>query len=321
MARKKKIISERVETVSEDQAEQNAASIQTGKAGMIAQAVQTMAMLGKDELEKLMAQIAAQTGSGAIPDGTAERNAASIAMKTVTKEELEEIFGGEELAEEHLERVETLFEAAVNSRVAMALTEAEEAFETALTEQVEEIVESLTEQVDKYLTYVAEEWARENEVAVESSIRTEIAENFMEGLKNLFAEHYIDIPDEKLDVVDSYAEKIAELEEQLNAVYAKNIELEETVAQVAMEQEFDAMSAGLSDIQESKFRSLAEGIEFDGDLEKYSRKLAIIKEKYFGIKTEDSNVLTEEFDGVEEPKLVRGDMRHYVDAISKTVKK
>lgn len=322
MARKKKVISE--QTVNEDQAAQNAASIQTGKAGAMAQAIQTMAGMTKEQLEAFMAQMAAQTGSGAIPDGTAEKNAASIAMKTVTKEELEEIFGSEQLAEESLERVETLFEAAVNARVAVALTEAEEKFEEALQEQTEEIVNTLTEQVDQYLSYVAEEWAKENEVAIESSIRTEIAEQFMDGLRNLFAEHYIDIPDERVDVVESYAQRISELEDTVNALMAENIEYKETVAQVAMQEAFDETATGLSEIQESKFRTLAEGIEFDGDLEKYARKLSIIKEKYFGVKpSERSSVLSEEFDGEEDHRQSVADpnMRAIMEVLSRTAVK
>lgn len=328
MGRKRKLISEEtVKAVTEDAAAQNAASVQTGKAGMIAQAVQTLAMMDKDSLEKFMASMAA-SHAAAIPDDAAAKNAASIAMKGAVKEELEEIFGGENLAEEFKEKIETLFEAAVNSRVSLVLTEAEERFEQALSEQSQAVVESLVEKIDSYLSYVVEEWMEENEVAIESSIRTEIAEQFMEGLKELFQEHYIDIPDDKVDIVEGYAEKVAELEAKLSEEINARLSLEEQLSLATMEDVFEESASDLSKIQREKFRVLAEGIEFDGDVEKYEKKLNIIKEKHFKSASinplrKDSLLLSEDVEEDEEnPRVVSNpEMRPYADAISRLVKK
>lgn len=317
MARKKQIV--------EDTATDNASTVamKPNKANAMAQAVTLLASLSGDEINKLVSVLQQNSASAAasIPDDAAAKNAASIAMK----EELETIFGGEELAEEFKEKVSTLFEAAVTTRVQLELTEATERFEQTLAEQTQIITEQLIDQTDKYLSYVAEEWMKANEIAVESSIRTEIAEQFIEGLKELFKEHYIEIPDDRIDVVESYAERVEQLEEQLNESLAKNIELEEAMDQFTMEEAFEEVSEGLAMTQVEKFRTLAEGVEYTGDLDTYKRKLNIIKENHFkkkAVSTKSADVLEESFEGGEESvKNISPIMQRYLTTISRTTKK
>lgn len=313
-------------TVVEDQASDNASTVamKPNKASALATAVTLLASMKGDEINNLLATLQqnSQSAAASIPNDAAAKNAASVAMK----EELETIFGGEDLAEEFKEKISTLFEAAVNTRVQLTITEMEEKFATQLDEQTTEIVDQITEQVDKYLSYVADEWMKENEIAIESSLRTEMAEQFIEGLRDLFAEHYIEVPEERVDVLEHYSDKVEELEAKLNDVLSRNIELEEAMAQVAMEETFQEVSEGLAMTQAEKFRTLAEGIEFDGNIEAYTRKLNIIKEKHFAKKPatsqEDSSVLSESFEGeVDELENVPANMKRYMEVTSRTVKK
>lgn len=316
--------------IVEDQASDNAATVanKPNKANAMATAVTLLASMSGDEINQLLATLQQNSASAAasIPNDAAAKNAASIAMK----EELETIFGGEEsLAEEFKEKITTLFEAAVNTRVQLTLTEMEEKFNAQLDEQVAAVTDQLTEQVDKYLSYVADEWMKENEVAIESSLRTEMAEQFIDGLKNLFKEHYIEVPEDRIDVLEAFETELEEVKGQLNEAITRNIELEEIVAQTMMEEAFDEASSGLAMTQVEKFRTLAEGIEFDGDIETYSRKLNIIKEKHFAKKSaainEQASVLSEGFDGdvgsEEEQVAASPVMKRYLETISRTVKK
>lgn len=316
-------------TVVEDMASDNAATVQAkpSKAVMMSQAVTLINSMSGDEINKLLSvlQQSSQTAAASIPNDAAAKNAASIAAKGLAAEELTDIFGGEELTEEFKEKVSTLFEAAVHTQVQLKLNEAEEKFQGLLEEQVTAIVDELTEQVDKYLSYVADEWMKENEVAIESSLRTEIAEQFIEGLKALFVENYIEIPEDKVDVLENYAAKVDELEEKLNDALARNIELEEATAQYAMEEAFEEVAEGLAMTQSEKFRNLAEGVEFAGDLDAYKRKLNIIKEKHFAKPTasKQADVLEESFDGevVEEEVVSSPLMKTYMQTISRTIKR
>lgn len=318
--------------VHEDVAQQNASTIEMkdNKSNQMSQAVTMLAAMSGDDLTKLLAvlQQNSQSAAASIPNDAAAKNAASIAMKGVVGEELEVIFGGEELTEEFKEKITTLFEAAVNTKVQLELTEMEEKFDAVLEEQTEHVVEQLTDQLDKYLSYIAEEWMKENQIAIESSIRTEIAEQFIDGLKGLFKEHYIEIPDDKVDVLETYVSRVDELEEQLNQVTAQKIELEENLSQRVMEESFDSIADGLALTQVEKFRTLAEGIEFTGDVSQYQRKLNIIKEKHFNKKSvsgsDKSLVLSESLESGEDNTnvgSVDSTVMKYAEAISRTVKK
>lgn len=248
------------------------------------------------------------------------QNKASVAMKgSAVKEDMAEIFG-DSLTEEQLEKAAALFEAAIALKVA----EIEESYAAALDEEVESIKESLVENIDNYLSFVAEEWIAENEVAVESSLKSELTEEFIEGLKNLFAEHYIDVPSDKIDVIEELAAKVSELEERLNEEINEKIELKNVVTAHEIKEAFDEVTSGLVLSQVEKFRVIAESLEFNGDIDSYKSKLETIKENYFsGKKVASSNILTEEFEGDESSAApaVTGEMSKYVSAISRTLKK
>ena len=222
---------------------------------------------------------------------------------------------------EQKEKFSTIFEAAVSARVSIEEARLEEEFETRLGEEVEEIKEEITTKIDQYLDYVVESWMEDNKLAVESTLRADIAENFMEGLYNLFAESYITVPEEKLDVVGELKAQIEELETKFDESVNKQLELQSVIDEATMEAAFDEVTEGLAATQVEKLRTLAEGIEFT-DSESYVKKLNILKGKYFSEKKEiNSGVITEEAsEGLtEEAKPVAvGEMANYVSAISRT---
>lgn len=323
MAKKKQII--------EDQASDNAGSVKMkdNKSNQLSQAITLMASMSGDDITKLL-QVLQQnstSASASIPDDAAAKNAASVAMKGAIKEELADLFGSEELSEEFKEKTITIFEAAVNARVAMEVASLEDKLSNTLEEHAEETVVFVSSKIDQYLTHVAENWLVDNEIALESAIRTEIAEQFMHGLKELFKSNYIDIPDEKIDIVEDLVNTVNEMKAQLNETIKSNIELKSNLDQLAMESVFESVSSGLALSQSTKFRTLAEGIEFDGDIETYERKLNIVKNKYFNESkkagSQNALVLNESYEGddavheeVSDPTIKR-----YAEAISRNAKK
>ena len=247
--------------------------------------------------------------------------------KLSVKEDVEEMFSGSDLSEEFKDKASTLFEAAVSARIITETARLEEEFETKLEEAVSEINEELTSKVDAYLDYVVENWMKENEVAVESTLRNEIMEEFIEGLKTLFTEHYIDVPQDKVNVLESLADKVSELEAKLDEVINENVELSRAFVEVEKKEVFESYLDDLALTQQEKFKALAEGIDFDGNVEVYSRKLSIIKENYFGDKKTapaSSNIEEETFE-IEEStnnsSNVDPSINRYVQAISRSIKK
>ena len=269
---------------------------------------------------------------------TAAKNKASVAMNGGTaasssmKEEIDGLFG-DDLSEEFKEKASVVFEAAVASRVAERRAALEEQFATDkqqleedFQQQVADLKEELSSQVSEYLDYVVEQWMTANEVAIESSLKTMIAEEFIEKLKGLFEESYIQVPEQKLDVVQDMAAKIDELEAKLNEAIAQNIELKNVVEAKKQDEVFAAVSEGLALTQVEKFRTLAEGVDYDG-ADTYRKKLEIVKEQYFGEKKvvapksiEESEIV--ELDEETAPtKVATGPVANYVSAIARTVKK
>jgi hypothetical protein len=240
------------------------------------------------------------------------------------KEDLDALFDGYELTEEFKETTTTLFEAAVNARVIAESARLEEEFATKLEEELAVFSEEMTDKLDAYLNYAVENFMKENEVAIESTLRNELAEEFMEGLKNLFAEHYISVPQEKVDVLEAMAEKVEALESKLDEVIVENTELRGVILSEAAVRVFTDLASDLALTQQEKFAALAEGIEFDGDLDVYSRKLNIIKESYFKGDSQQysSNIEEETFEG-EVAEKVYGDpqVSRYVQALARTIKK
>ena len=244
--------------------------------------------------------------------------------KLSVKEDVEEMFNGQDLSEEFKQNAATLFEAAINARFVLEAARLEEEYETKLSESIEVIEEEISSKIDTYLDYVVETWMKENEVAIESSLRIEFAEEFIDGLKNLFAEHYIDVPQDKVNVIESLADKVSELESKLDEAIEENFVIKNALVDSEKKEIFNEMTVNLTLSQHEKFKALAEGIDFDGDLEVYSKKLSIVKENYFGEKkpVAITNIEEETFEGETSSTNVSIDpaVNRYVQAIARSTK-
>ena len=209
------------------------------------------------------------------------------------KEDMDALFNGEELTEDFKTKAATIFEAAVMARVNAEVARIEEEFEAKLAEQVEQNTQGIVEQVDGYLGYIAEQWIAQNELALERGIKSEILEGFITGLKGLFEEHYIDIPEEKYDVLGEMEETISALEAKLNEQVEANVELTKTLAEAKRQEIVKSISEGLTDSESEKFMSLVEELSYE-DAETYETKVKTIRENYFtGKTTEVSSVVTD----------------------------
>lgn len=238
-------------------------------------------------------------------------------------EDVDALFNGESLSEDFRTKATTIFEAAVRVRVENIVESVLSDNDDVLAEAIESIKGELTEQVDEYLNYVVEEWIKENQVAIETGLRAELAEDFISGLKNLFAEHYVEIPEEKVDVAEELAAKVAELQEAVEAAAAEKATLAEQLGVAKKNEAIRKACVGLTETQVAKLTSLAEGVEFttEGD---FNTKLAVIRENYFPTKTNvTSEVKVIQETSVEEPEVeqINGIMAHYVKAITKTLPK
>ena len=252
------------------------------------------------------------------------------------KSDVEALIQGEELSEEFKEKAATIFEAAVfakvNEEVNQRVETLEEQYKTQLEETILETREEMVKKVDDYLNYVVKEWMQENELAIEKGIRSEIVEDFMVGLKNLFVEHYIDIPEEKVDLVDDLFAKVEDLEESLNKEMEKNVDMQSELKEYKKFEAIANISEDLTDVQVEKMQKLAETVDFESE-DEYAEKLQVIKENYFpangSVASEESTnddsqpeVLTEEeAKEVEETAEMSDTMKWYSSAISRTIKK
>ena len=190
------------------------------------------------------------------------------------------LLGGEELSEEFREKAKTVFEAALNSKVSELAESMQAQYDEKLAEEVESTKAALAERVDQYLEYVAEEWFVENELAIEHGLKTELTESFLGGMKNLFEEHYVQIPDDKYDVLESMVEKLDDMETKLNEQIEKNISLNGRLAESVADGILESVSDGLAATQKEKLASLSESVEFESE-EQYRDKLETLKESYF----------------------------------------
>ncbi len=241
------------------------------------------------------------------------------------KEDIDAIFSGEELSEEFKTNAKAIFEAAVLSRVSEIETDLQEQFDTKLNEQVDEIVSSIVDKVDEYLEYVVVEWTETNKIGIEKNLKAEVAEDFMVGLKNLFVENYIDIPEDKVDLVDEMAKKLQNAETDLDKKITENADLTAKINSYKKEQAVHAVTEGLSDVQIAKLKSLAENIEFISE-EDYKDKLGLTKKKYFESKNDTKTTVSEakkDLDSADSDleESFSPIMEHYVKNISKIVKK
>jgi len=235
-------------------------------------------------------------------------------------EAVEALLEGENLSEEFKEKAKTIFEAAVIERVNAEIANLEEAYAEVLEEQVQEIEEELSSNVDDYLNYVVEQWVAENEVAIEAGLRTELTEEFISGLRQLFAEHYIDIPEDKVSVVEEMASKVSELEDKLNEEIERNVALNKMINESTQNDILTNACEGLTTTQAEKLKSLSEGIEFTSPAE-YSQKINILRESYFNssVKTEnvlDNNDVEQDGKGMISEGL-QGPMANYVRVLGK----
>lgn len=240
--------------------------------------------------------------------------------KRIMSEHVEALLKGENLSEDFREKAETIFESAVNTRLNEEVSLMEEAYDMAVNEAVEDIKAELTEQVNDYLNYVVENWIKENEIAIESGLRTEITEDFISGLKNLFAEHYIDIPEDKTDIVEELGSKVAELENQLNESIENQIQL---TKQLNESKKFEALvesCEGLTATEVEKLRTLAEGVEFT-NTEDFSNKLHTLKESYFKKSVSSESQPLDLVESADNSKVstesLTGHMSSYVRALGK----
>ena len=296
------------------------------KAEMLATFTSLMAQLGKEDLSKFLNDALAQIGKEAekTPSATAPGQTGLGQMpmpKLVAKEDVEEMFAGETLTEEFKEMTVTIFEAAVNARLTIEKARLEEETEKEIEEAVALFQDDLSSKVDQYMDYVVEAWVKENEIALVESLRSEIAEEFIGGLHKLFTESYINIPEEKVDVLGELSARIEEIQAKLDEEINKNIELQNVINEAEKQTTFDEVAEGLVATKVEKFRTLSEGVDF-ADVDAYRKKLQVIKEQYFAKKEKPAtNIVTEETEAVEPVAApVPAHMAKYVSAISRTLK-
>ena len=229
------------------------------------------------------------------------------------QEDIDALIAGEELSEEFQEKARTIFEAAINAKVAQIKEQLVAENAEKFAEEVAAAKESLAERVDSYLEYVSDEWFEENALAVEAGLKTEMTESFLSGMKGLFEEHYVTIPEEKYDVLESMVEKLDDMETKLNEQIEKNITLNARLSESAADGILNDVSEGLASTQKEKLASLAESVEFESE-DQYRGKLETLKESYFNSKKESSVAKTESIsEGVDSsPASITGSMDQYL---------
>jgi hypothetical protein len=260
----------------------------------------------KEEIEDEESEIISEEDEEVVAEQEEEENVEEDEQEeeVVTEEEfdIEEdvnaLLAGEELSEEFQEKARTIFETAIRSKVSEIKEELQETYENALIEEVQFIKNELTERVDAYLEYVCDEWINENSLAVEHGLKTEMTESFLQGMKGLFEDHYVSIPEDRYDVIESMVDKLDEMEEKLNEQIERNVALNRRLAESVADVIFADVSEGLALSQKDKLASLAENVEFDSE-ENYREKLVTLRESYFstrpaGTQRDDSETLSEE---------------------------
>ena len=265
----------------------------------------------------------------AVEASDAEETVAESQEEEVTEEldvndDIAALVEGEELSEEFQEKAKTIFEAAINSKVAKIEEELEADHIKALTEEVAEFKNELTERVDSYLEYVASEWMQENQLAVDQGLKGELSESFMTGLKGLFEEHYVSVPEDKYDVLESMVNKLDEMEEKLNEQIDRNVSLNKRLAESTSDGILSEVSEGLAVTQKDKLASLAESVEFESEND-YREKLVTLRNSYFptrqvaSTQSEDSEMLSEQANAP--TAEATGTMANYLTTLQRITKK
>ena len=240
------------------------------------------------------------------------------------EEDLTALLEGEELSEEFQNKARTIFEAAIKTKISEVKSELQEQYEKTIVEEVASVKAELAERVDAYLEYVSDEWMSENKLAVEAGLKTEMTDSFLTGMKSLFEDHYVTIPEEKYDVLNSMVEKLDEMEGKLNEQINKNVALNKRLAESTSDVILADVSEGLAVTQKDKLASLAENVEFDGE-DNYREKLVTLRNSYFpanpGAPKEKSENLSEGAETGHQQPAVTGSMESYLNAIRRSVKK
>ena len=289
-----------------------------------------------DEDQEVVAEAEEETAEEVVSEEeTTEEEVVAEAEETTEEEEViqeEEIdiegdvqalLEGEELSEEFQEKARTIFEAAIKTKVSEIRENLETAYQQALVEELETIKEGLTERVDSYLEYVADEWIQENALQVEHGLKTEMTESFLEGMKSLFEEHYVTIPEDRYDVIESMVDKLDEMENKLNEQIDRNVALNRRLAESTSDVIFAEVAEGLALSQKDKFASLAENVEFESEAD-YREKLVTLKKSYFPEQTSTQTETTETIsEGVitESTQQVSGRMESYLSTLGRVSKK
>ena len=298
------------------------------KAGLINASYQAMSQMTKEELTSLYDKLtsvqedAEETTEEVVAEDAVVAEETQVEIKVDFQEDLNALVSEDEaLSEEFKDKAAVIFEAAVKSKLSAEIDRLEEQYTTELSEEVEQIKTDLVEKVDGYLSYVVESWMEENKVAVETGLRAEIAESFITGLKGLFEQHYVEVPETKYDLVDDLASKVAELEESLNKTTEDNIKLTEKVADLRREQIIAEATQGMVETDAAKLKSLVEDVDFE-TAETFSKKVSIVKESYFKTAKavaidESTDIATDEKGTIVETSPL---MSRYVTALSKTTK-
>ena len=301
------------------------------KSDILAGLVDHMKGLKKEDLENLYKSTLMTEEDEEDEDDEEEEE--EMESKKATKESIDQVVDsldvsddvnalvdGEELSEEFKTKAATIFESAVKSKVRTELERIQEENDKVIEEMAEQTMTDLVEKVDDYMNYVVEQWMEDNQLAIERGLKGEIAEDFISGLKNLFEDHYIDVPDEKYDILEANLTKIEELEEKLNKQIEENIQLKKAKGELVKESMIADIADGMTDTETEKFQSLVEDVEFS-DEDSYKEKLQTIKESYFGAtEVKTGEVLTEE-GTTETPVDFSDTMSKYMTAIGKDAKR
>jgi hypothetical protein len=294
-----------------------------------AQHIEAIGKMKKADIEEMIANHAAKLAEADNAESEAElkkledtKAEIEEKIKNISvKEDVAALVEGEDLSEEFKEKAATIFEAAVKSKIRSEVERLEESNSNAREQEMDTFKDELTEKVDTYLNYVVDEWTKENELAIERGLKGEIAEDFISGLKQLFEDHYIDVPDEKYDVLEAQSEKISELEEKLNETIQKNVELSDIKTTLVREQVISEVSEDLADTEIEKFKELTKDVEFDNEAS-FREKLDTLKENYFPkVKTSSTSETINDVDGGTAQDIDTTDTMHkYMSAISRDQK-
>jgi len=272
--------------------------------------------------EEVVAEEETSTDEVVAEEETTEEEVVAEEEKIDVEEDLNALIAGEELSEEFQDKARTIFETAIKTRVAELKEELKAEYEQSLTEEVKAIKVEIEDRADAYLEYVAEEWMEENALAVENGLKTEMTESFLEGMKGLFEEHYVQIPEEKYDVLHSMVEKLDEMEGKLNEQINKNVALNKRLSESSADVVLSDVSEGLALSQKEKLATLAENVEFDSE-DTYREKLVTLRKSYFpenaGVQKDTSETISE---GMEEaPKANSNLMETYLQTLTRVAKK